>query len=110
LGFTSSAGGTSKQNRPSFRTYGGGKISGVVAILPSSSRSTCSWATSTAHLLYQGAGNHFKPNKEDPHEGAPHEENNTWTLKIESAPHEMFLMRRKTKTTLPCAPLCFWEG
>jgi hypothetical protein len=36
LGFTSSARGTSKQNCPSFRTYGGGKISGVVAILPSS--------------------------------------------------------------------------
>jgi hypothetical protein len=37
LGFTSSFGGTSKQNCRSFRTYGGGKISGVVAILPSSS-------------------------------------------------------------------------
>jgi hypothetical protein len=33
LGFTSSSGGTSKQNCPSFRTYGAGKIPGVVAIL-----------------------------------------------------------------------------
>jgi hypothetical protein len=50
----------------------------IVGVLDSRvSRSTCSWATLTAHLLRQGAGSPFKPNKEDPREVAPHEKNDT---------------------------------
>jgi hypothetical protein len=52
------------------------------------SRSTCSWATSIAHLHQQGAGRRFHPNKEDPCEEVPHEENDGEAQKARRPPQE----------------------
>jgi hypothetical protein len=75
------------------------RIRVAVSVLDSGvSRSTCSWAISTAQLWPLGAGRRLKPNGEDPREEEPHEENNGEALETRRYPHDGFLMRRKTRS------------
>jgi hypothetical protein len=42
----------------------------------------------------------LKPNKEDPHEEEPREENDDETLRTRRPPHEGLLVRRETRSAI----------
>jgi hypothetical protein len=73
----------------------------LVGVLDSGvSRSTRSWATSTAQLRPLGAGRRLKPNEEDPREEEPHKVNDDEALETRRPPHEGLLVRRKIRSTI----------